>query len=310
MSEGRRFERRQVRNGTPGRNDCRVMIILGENVVSARVLIIEDNAANMDLMAYLLLAYGHRIFQAGDGTKGLELAVSTAPDLIICDVHLPGMDGYEIVRSVKSTPALHDIPVIAVTALAMVGDREKLLAEGFDGYISKPIDPENFISQVEQFLTEGMRSTGIHHTAEAEQDEDAEVIAVREARILVVDDSAVNSELIRSTLAPFGYQLTLAGGVQEALAKARAEPFDLILSDLHMPIEDGFVLIREIKADPKLASMPFVFLSSSFGSADDTQRGIALGATYFIRRPIEPQILLAHIEACLNGLTTAPSVKE
>ena len=126
--------------------------------MSAQILIIEDNSANMDLMAYLLAAYGHRTLQADNGEQGVELARREMPDLVICDVHLPRMDGHEVVRCLKADPRLQKIAVVAVTALAMVGDREKLLAEGFDAYISKPIDPENFIGQVEKFLNPNQRS--------------------------------------------------------------------------------------------------------------------------------------------------------
>lgn len=269
----------------------------------ARVLIIEDNPANMDLMAYLLQAYGHEPLQAHDGESGTELAQWQFPDLILCDVHLPKMDGREVVRFLKKNPVLQRIPIIAVTALAMVGDREKLLAEGFDAYISKPIEPEAFIEEVEKYIPPDKRSNGLPHLVEDEAHSHVAVVSARNARILVIDDSVVNSELIRSTLEPFGYQLTLVGSVQEGLACARSAPYDLILSDLHMPVEDGFSLIRSLKQDPLLAAIPFIFLSSSFGNPQDYQRGLALGATQFIRRPIEPQALLRVIDNCLQGQT-------
>lgn len=269
--------------------------------MSARILIIEDNQANMELMVYLLQAYGHQPLQSSDGEHGLSMARGEAPDLIVCDVHLPKTDGYGVVRMLKEDPALQNIPVIAITALAMVGDREKLLAAGFDAYISKPIEPEHLVEQVERHLPAEKRSRGMPQVSGDEREASAAVVELRNAKILVVDDTAVNSELIRSTLAPFGYRLSIAGNVQDALVWARKETFDLILSDLHMPDEDGFAFLAAVKADPQLKSVPFVFLSSSFGSIEDFRRGIALGATYFIRRPIEPQKLLGHIDACLQN---------
>ncbi|MDQ2696850.1 MAG: response regulator, partial [Pseudomonadota bacterium] len=120
--------------------------------MSARILIIEDNATNLDLMAYLLTAFGHRVLTARDGEEGLAAARREAPQLIVCDVHMPRMDGYAVARRLKSHPALHAIPLVAVTALAMVGDRDRILAAGFDGYITKPIDPETFVRDVTAFL--------------------------------------------------------------------------------------------------------------------------------------------------------------
>lgn len=118
----------------------------------ARIVVIEDNPANRELMAYLLKAFGHIPLEAPDGLSGLESVRREVPDLVLCDLQLPGIDGYEIARQVKSDPILSTIPLIAVTAYAMVGDRDAVLAAGFDGYITKPITPELFVGQVEAFL--------------------------------------------------------------------------------------------------------------------------------------------------------------
>lgn len=118
----------------------------------ARIAVIEDNPANRELMAYLLKAFGHAPLEASDGVAGLELVRQEVPDIILCDLQLPGIDGYEIARQLKSDPALSSIPLVAVTAYAMVGDRDAVLAAGFDGYITKPITPELFVGQVEAFL--------------------------------------------------------------------------------------------------------------------------------------------------------------
>ncbi|MBI1889688.1 MAG: response regulator [Burkholderiales bacterium] len=125
--------------------------------MGATILIIEDNPANMELMAYLLRAFGHTVYTAYDGAAGIHMAYYGRPELIACDVHMPRMDGYEIVRRLKEDEALRRIPVVAVTALAMVGDKEKLLAAGFDGYIGKPIDPEQFVGEIEKYLPAGLR---------------------------------------------------------------------------------------------------------------------------------------------------------
>jgi two-component system, cell cycle response regulator len=118
----------------------------------ARILVIEDNPANLDLMTYLLSAFGHTPLVAHDGAEGWEAAQREVPDVVLCDVQLPKVDGFEVARRIKSHPELRETPLVAVTALAMVGDRDRMLAAGFDGYISKPIIPETFVSQVEMFL--------------------------------------------------------------------------------------------------------------------------------------------------------------
>jgi CheY-like chemotaxis protein len=120
----------------------------------ARILVIEDNPANLDLMVYLLDAFGHTPLAATDGEVGIALIQNEKPHLIICDIQLPKLSGYEVVQWLKQEPALRDIPILAVTAYAMVGDRDKVLAAGFDGYLTKPIQPETFVPQVESFLND------------------------------------------------------------------------------------------------------------------------------------------------------------
>ncbi len=126
--------------------------------MAARILIIEDNKANLELVEYLLKASGYATFAARDGEEGIRGARKERPDLIICDLQMPIMDGYGVVRELKKDPLLRPIPVIAVTALSMPGDRNNVLAAGFDGYLSKPIEPETFVRTVEGFLLPGLRA--------------------------------------------------------------------------------------------------------------------------------------------------------
>jgi two-component system cell cycle response regulator len=261
-----------------------------------RILIIEDNPTNLQLMEYLLHAFGHTVVSASDGAEGLEAARHAAPELIVCDVQLPTLDGYAVARAVKADPALRSIPLIAVTALAMVGDRDRVLAAGFDGYIAKPIAPRTFVSEVEAFMLPEQRSTSSPPTSITASPPSP----ARHATILVVDNTRVNIDLARSTLEPFGYQIIAARGVQEALALARQAPPDLILSDLHMPGENGYDLIQAVKADAQLRIIPFVFISSSVWGEKDRATGLNFGAARFLLRPLAPRQLLAEIEACLR----------
>jgi CheY-like chemotaxis protein len=125
----------------------------------ARILVIEDNPTNLQLIVYLLQAFGHTPLEATDGETGLELVRRETPDLVLCDIHLPGIDGFAVAQALKAVPAYSAMPLVAVTALAMVGDRDRILSAGFDGYITKPITPETFIGQVEAFLPP-VRSSG------------------------------------------------------------------------------------------------------------------------------------------------------
>lgn len=272
----------------------------------ARILVIEDNPANLELMLYLLAAFGQTVLSAVDGEAGLAAARREQPDLIVCDVHLPKMDGYEIARTLKADPATRAMPLVAVTALAMVGDRDQIMAAGFDGYIAKPIVPETFVPQVEAFLPPAQRGALAPAATQHDTPEQAAAPAQTGATILIVDDSPVNHELMRSVLEPFGYTVLTARGVREALDLARDRRPHLIVSDLHMPEQDGFDLIRAVKADPLLRQMKVMIHSATIGSNVDRREALALGALRFITRPLEPQLMLAEIESCIRASTEQP----
>jgi CheY-like chemotaxis protein len=124
--------------------------------MSTKILIIEDNLPNHELVEYLLKSAGYATLSAWDGVEGLHMAQETQPDLILCDLQMPRMGGYELVQLLKADVQLRKIPIIAVTASSMSGDSTKAMEAGFDGYISKPIEPETFIKQMEDFLPPGL----------------------------------------------------------------------------------------------------------------------------------------------------------
>ena len=117
-----------------------------------RVLIIEDNDQNLYLATFLLEQKGLAVLAARNGLTGIEAARAEKPDVILMDIQMPELDGYEAVRRLKADPELRHIPVVAVSSFAMTGDRQKALALGCADYIEKPIDPDTFGDQVMKFL--------------------------------------------------------------------------------------------------------------------------------------------------------------
>ena len=118
----------------------------------ARVLVVEDNRDNLDLMTFLLEAFGHDPVGAMSGARAVEIAGDVQPDVVLLDIQMPEMDGFETARALRENSALEDVPFVAVTALAMAGDREMILDAGFARYIAKPIDPARLRGQVAAFL--------------------------------------------------------------------------------------------------------------------------------------------------------------
>ena len=125
--------------------------------MSKKILVIEDNQQNMYLTTFLLEKSGYEVIQAWNGVEGIKKAEASIPDLILLDIQLPEMDGYEVAWMLKKIPEISKIPIVAVTSYAMRGDKENVMAAGCDGYIEKPINPDSFISEIEQYLLKGKR---------------------------------------------------------------------------------------------------------------------------------------------------------
>lgn len=123
-----------------------------------KVLVVEDSVVNMELVTDLLEISGYEVLQAGAAQEGIDLAVRFHPDLILMDVQLPGMDGLSAIRILKADSRTAHIPAVALTAHAMVGDKERALDAGCDGYITKPIDTRSFPKQVASFISQELES--------------------------------------------------------------------------------------------------------------------------------------------------------
>ena len=117
------------------------------------ILYIEDDFQNRVLVRRILGAYGYKVVEAESGTQGIQLAQELVPDLILMDINMPDMDGFEVTAHLRKLDTLADVPIIAMTANVMKGDREKTLEAGCDGYIQKPIDVDQLPDQVEHFLS-------------------------------------------------------------------------------------------------------------------------------------------------------------
>jgi len=121
--------------------------------MSAKILLVEDNEQNRYLATFLLEKAGHTVLHAGTGREALRIGGEQRPDLILMDIQMPEMDGYEAAQHLRGMPGLEHIPVVAVTSYAMVGDREKAMKLGFVGYIEKPISAETFVDEIGAYLS-------------------------------------------------------------------------------------------------------------------------------------------------------------
>ena len=262
--------------------------------MSARILIIEDNPTNMELMEYLLTAFGYTPIAAYDGISGVDTARETKPDLIICDVHLPKLDGYGVVEALKRDPATAAIPVLAVTALAMVGDRERLLAAGFNGYIGKPIEPDSFVAELEAFLPKGSTASAALAADGAPADKSAQ------ATILIVDDHVLNREFLMTLLGYGGHRLIEAANGIEGLKMVQTEHPDLVISDILMPNMDGYEFVTRLHADPATAELPVIFYTATYREREANQLAQSCGVRWVLPKPSDPEVILRTVHEALG----------
>ena len=268
--------------------------------MSARILVIEDNPANMELMVYLLTAFGYTPLTAVDGVSGVQSARETNPDLIICDIHLPRLDGYGVVAELKKDAQLCHIPVLAVTALAMVGDRERLLAAGFDGYIGKPIEPDTFVTELELFMpAKGAAATPDSAAAPAETIAGG---APRRATILIVDDHVLNREFLIALLGYGGHRLIEASNGVEGLKMVLSERPDLVISDILMPNMDGYEFVTRLHSDPATADLPVIFYTANFREREALRVAERCAVRWVLPKPSDPDVILRTVHEAL-GMT-------
>jgi len=246
-----------------------------------KILVVEDNEENLYLATFLLEKGGYEVIAARDGLEAIEKAKAERPDLILMDIQLPEMNGYEAIRRIKDIAEISHIPIVAVTSYAMVGDREKALAAGCVGYIEKPFMSETFVSEIERYLEECSGGCPM--------------------KILIVDDREEDRYILEVLLRAHGYEVESAANGIEALEKVRRGKFDMIIADILMPGMDGFQLCREVKTDENLKDIAFVFYTATYTDPKDEEFALSLGAERFIVKPMEPDVFVGILKEIIKS---------
>jgi two-component system cell cycle response regulator len=268
----------------------------------ARILLIDDNRDHLELMAYLLGAQGHVLLSAGSAESGRTIMECCQEiDLIICDIRLGKESGIDLVRTLRKSGRLSGVPIVAVTA-GSIGQAHEAFAAGFDRYILKPIEPETFVVEITDCLAGhgSPRFAGAAKTSASPAL--AEELPVKQhSTILAIDDKSANLDLISALLQPLGYRVITARGVEEALARARKDGPDLILTDVHMGDGTGFDLIHAIQEDARLRHIPWLVTSATDLTMDARAKDLHLDASNFILQPWAPQNFVAKIRNRVRG---------
>ncbi len=269
------------------------------------ILIVDDNAQNLKLARVALECEGFVVRTATNGEAAMEMVRTTRPRLILMDIQLPGLDGLEVTRRLKADVATRDIIVVAVTAYAMAGDREKAMNLGCDGYIVKPLDPILLPAQVGEYLggMPGRPAAAPGPGREASSSELATTQQDDRPPILVVEDNPTTRKMFRISLEGAGHRVVGVPDARMALAFVEQCTPALIIQDLNLPDMDGLDLARSLREQLKDAAVPIVCVSG-FLSRIDEARALKGGFAQVIVKPVDPQQL---IDVARLYLTTCPS---
>jgi len=259
----------------------------------AKVLVIEDEANNLDVAQRIIRAAGHEALVATDGQSGLDLARAEHPDAILVDLLLPRVDGWTVTRTLRGEQWASRIPIIAVSALAMQQDRQRAIDAGCDDFVSKPYAPAELRAVLSRFLPEVALGS-----ARVRPEATLSAPVERLGLVLVVDDEPANLELVSRRLAALGCEVVRASNGEQALALAERKMPDLILLDVMMPGIDGWETCRRLKANERTAGIPVIFVTAR-DRAEDLSRGFDVGGIDYVSKPIEMLELAPRVRTAL-----------
>ncbi|MCL4765887.1 MAG: PleD family two-component system response regulator [Hyphomicrobiaceae bacterium] len=268
--------------------------------MTARVLVVDDIQANVKLLEARLSAEYFGVLTACSGAEGLDICSRERVDVVLLDVMMPGMDGFEVCRRLKANPATQHIPVVMVTALDQTSDKVQGLEAGADDFLTKPVDDVALITRVRNLGRLKMLNDEILLRAETGQrlglapgEALADPIGSEKGRILLVDDDPRSAARIAGMLAGL-HETVVEGDLQTALMTAAEQPFDLLIVSLSLAGADGLRLCSQVRSLDRTRHLGIVMLVEP---ADEGRllRGLDLGANDYLMRPIDRHEMLARV---------------
>lgn len=267
-----------------------------------RVLIVDDEPLNVKLLATMLASEGYETIRSYSGKDALKKAEQELPDLILLDIVMPELNGYEVTRRLKKLSATRDIPVVLITTYTETEDKAKGLQAGADEFLNRPIDRTELRARIrslislkqyrEQLQTRTQLERSFTSLPEAE-------IADKQGKILLVEDNEIEGKLIRSYFHPRPYQVEYVKDGMAALRRVSSGDIDIVLLDLLLPEMTGFEVCRQLKGDPLTRNIQIIMITA-LDDIESKIRGLEQEADDFLVKPIHKEILLARVEALLK----------
>ena len=280
--------------------------------MTARVLVVDDIVANVKLLEARLKAEYFEVLTATSGFEALDIAARTQCDIIILDVMMPGLDGFETCRRLKADPKTAHIPVVMVTALDQPSDRVTGLQAGADDFLTKPIRDVALLTRVKNLvrlkrLLDELRGRAIGRDPSAAGAGIAHDPATVGGRVLLVDDRASSYERLRAVIAK-RFDVHVHTDPESALFHIADTPYDLVIVSLSLNNYDGLRLCSQLRNLEKTRSLPLVIIADPEGDAK-ILRGLDMGVNDYIVRPIDPNELMARIVTQLRRKQYADALR-
>ncbi len=271
-----------------------------------KILIIEDDKSLGEILTHKLVKEGYDTVLVQDGALGLEKIKSFGPDLILLDIILPNMNGYEILEAKLKDPAISPIPVIIISNSGQPVEITRTLALGVKDYLVKAqIDPEEVLVKVRTQLRKKGEVFDLTTSLDTATDSDKEIVNLEGKKIIWVEDDQFLNDIIARKLSTTKCIFFHASEGPEALALIAKEMPDIVMLDIVLPGMDGFEILGKIKNDPKIKHIPVILLSN-LGQESDIQKSTSLGAARFlIKAMVTPTEIIDHIKEVLDEQTQA-----
>jgi two-component system cell cycle response regulator len=268
--------------------------------MTARVLVVDDVPANVKLLEARLSAEYFDVTTAHSGAEALSICERAACDIVLLDVMMPDMDGFEVCRRLKANPATHHIPVVIVTALDQPSDRVKGLEAGADDFLTKPVSDVALIARVRslsrlKLMTDELRMRAVTSKEIGIQNPELEAVveAGRNGRILIVDDRRASYERIASMLGD-DHAVDVEPDPNGALFRAAEGSYELIVISLGLENFDGLRLCSQLRSLDRTRNMPILAISDGEDGAR-LARGLEIGVNDYLVRPIDKNELMARV---------------
>ncbi len=272
----------------------------------ASILVVDDDPLNVKLLEATLGAKGYRILKAYNGCEALETVDRSPPDLILLDIMMPEMDGYEVVRRLKAGSGTRNIPVVLITALEGRDEKAKGLEAGADEFLNKPVNTTELETRVLSLLRMKKYQEQLNARTQVEKDllkKSREGIICEEdapwSRVLVVEDNIIDAHLIAGYLSDLPLSCRIVSTGAEAIDILQNETIDLVLLDLMLPDISGIDVCRRIKENEKTMAVQVV-LATTLDDLKVKIRGIEQGADDFLVKPLHPDEIKARVTALLK----------